>query len=299
VKGAIGLALGTLAISFAAIFVRLSGVGPISTGLWRLTLAFLFVFAWGILFDRKSLRNIFKKENQGWLKLTVLAGLAFGADLVVWHLSIHKTTVAMATLLANFAPFFMLFGAIIFLGEKLHPKSLSGILLCGLGILLLSLRFGNITTPAKIEGNLLALCAAFFYAIYLLILRKAKAKGVSPFYALGVASFSGAALMLPLALIFEPHILWPETYKNWEILFLLGGVSQVLGQGLITAFLPKVSGDLSSAILCLQSIFAAVSGYLILKERLSFTQIVGGAFVIAGIFLVRWAQDQRLKSRPF
>lgn len=259
-KSAGGLGLGTLAISFAAIFVRLSAIGPISTGLWRLTLAFIFVLTWGFLFDRKSLKNIFKKETRQWRILTILAGLAFGADLAVWHISIHKTTVAMATLFANFAPFFMLMGAIVFLGEKLHPKAIAGILLCGLGIFLLSLHFGNVGAPSSLEGNALALCAAFFYAIYLLLLRKAKAKGVSPFYTLGLASLSGAVLMLPLALIWESNISWPQSIQNWEVLFLLAGLSQVFGQGLITGCLPMVSGDLSSAILCLQSVFAAMSG---------------------------------------
>ena len=265
----LGLIFGTLAIGFAAIWVKLSPLGSLGTAFWRLFIAFSFTLIFGVFFDQKNLKKIFYKENRMWFWLTVLAGIAFAADLAVWHLAIHHTSVALATLFANFAPFFMLIGSIVLLGERLHKKAVMGIMFCGWGILALSQK-SSPDTSAHWSGNVLALGAAFFYALYLLILRKTKPKGPMAFYAMGIASFAGAIILLPFTLIYEGSTWWPSQIYAWGILLLLGLTSQVLGQGLITKCLPLISGELSSAILCLQSVFAAGAGYLILKEKVSF-----------------------------
>ena len=41
----------------------------------------------------------------------MLSELFFAADLAVWHQSIELTTVSNATLLANFAPIFVVLGS--------------------------------------------------------------------------------------------------------------------------------------------------------------------------------------------
>jgi drug/metabolite transporter (DMT)-like permease len=286
-KSILGLTLGTLAIGFAGIWVRLSHIGPLGTGLWRLTIAAMVVFLWGLLFDHESLKNIFKEDNKKWLKITIFAGFGLGADLALWHIALHKTSVAMATLFTNFAPIFMLMGSALFLGEKIKKKALWGIGLCILGIVFLAQRNSDVHSEVTWLGNGIALLSAVFYACYLLLIRKARAVGIKPIFNLGVLSFSGALFLLCVTALFEPQSLYPQGRQTWIILISLALTAQVLGQGLISACLSKVANDLSSAILCLQAVFAAIAAYFILNQSLSGFQIVGGLLVICGIFVVR------------
>lgn len=97
------LIIGAIAIGFAPIFVRLSQVGPISTGFWRVAIAFpiLTLLSLGQGSTQPNDREIPVFKDYLWV---LLAGALFGGDLATWHLSIHYTSIADSTLLANFSP---------------------------------------------------------------------------------------------------------------------------------------------------------------------------------------------------
>ena len=95
------LLLGGAAIGFAGIMMRLSDVNPVASAFWRMALAapMLWVWAWASARgDRAAgLRTDYST-------VLLLAGFFFAADMGIWHVSLHFTTVANATLLPNMAP---------------------------------------------------------------------------------------------------------------------------------------------------------------------------------------------------
>src|SRR4051812_362661 len=94
-----------LALGLSPIFVRLSEVGPLVSGFYRLPLAAPFFWLIGPL-DPPPQRGgepISLRDRS----LILLAGLTFAADIACWHLGIAYTSVADATLLANMAPLFV------------------------------------------------------------------------------------------------------------------------------------------------------------------------------------------------
>ena len=97
------LVLGAVAIGFAPIFVRLSEVGPIATGFWRVAIAFpiLTLLSIGQGYTRPDETHAPALKDYLWL---LFSGVLFGGDLATWHLSIQYTTIANSTLIANFSP---------------------------------------------------------------------------------------------------------------------------------------------------------------------------------------------------
>jgi len=98
------LLLGAVSISFSGIFVKLSEVGPISTGFYRMALPLpLMAIGLWMAARRRADRRLLRIGWRGWAGIHVAAfSLAF--DLIVWHWSLKLIGVGIATLLGNTAP---------------------------------------------------------------------------------------------------------------------------------------------------------------------------------------------------
>ena len=98
------LVLGAVLISFSGIFVKLSEVGPTTTGVYRMGLALpvFGVWMWGEL--RRSGKSKFIPADRQALFFVILAGIALGIELVAWHWCLHMTSVAAASMMGNTAP---------------------------------------------------------------------------------------------------------------------------------------------------------------------------------------------------
>ena len=89
---------------------------------------------------------------------------------------------------------------------------------------------------------------------------------------------------MPISLI-EADSFFPSSYKGWMVLIAYAVISQTLASGLITYGISKVTAHLSSLVLLIQPIAAAVFGWLILSEAISLMQGFGGAIVLVAIYL--------------
>ena len=112
------LLLGAAAISLAPIFVRLSELGPSATAFYRVFFALPVFLLWAY-YDNKS-DNVHRQPSslKDYLRLAI-AGIFFAADLSFWHWSIKLTSIANATLLANFAPIFITLSSFFYLASDL------------------------------------------------------------------------------------------------------------------------------------------------------------------------------------
>src|SRR5438067_12873031 len=78
--------VGSCALAFGPWLVRLSGVGPVAAGFWRLALALPFLFVIAAL-----TRQPVHWPGRRLATLVAFAGFFFAADLAAWHVGIHMT----------------------------------------------------------------------------------------------------------------------------------------------------------------------------------------------------------------
>jgi drug/metabolite transporter (DMT)-like permease len=97
------------------------------------------------------------------------ASLAFTTDLTLWHYSMGITSVSNATIIVNSAPIFVAILSFIFFKEKLSKGFVISFLVTYLGIVGL-IYYSNNYINGKILGDILCMIAAFFYAVYLLVI---------------------------------------------------------------------------------------------------------------------------------
>lgn len=275
------LVLGGIAIGASPIFVRLSEVGPVSTGFWRLALALVPLFLWSMVSPSRPETAPLERRDYF---LLILPGLALAVDLVAWHLALHMTSVANATLLANLAPVF-----VTVIGWLLFRTTVTRIFLLGLGLAIagvVTLKGGPAAlADGQLAGDAVAALAAVFYACYILAIGRLRSRFATNRIMIW-SSASAALSILPFALYFEGNIL-PSSLYGWTILVGLAFVSHAGGQVLITYALAYLPAAFSSLTLLLQPVVAAILAWWILTESVSPLQVVGGLIVLVGILVAR------------
>lgn len=280
------LLLGAVAIACSPIFVRLSELGPIATAVHRVGLALPVLLLMLRLTPRTTPRTTAQRAPRtasDW-GLLALAGFMFAGDLATWHWSIQFTTVANATLLANFAPIFVaLFSWLVF-KERFTRLFLAGLTLAMIGALTLmsaSLNLG----PETLMGDLIALSCGVFYAGYILAIARLRSR----FDTMTVMVWTGLGtflFLLPLCWA-QGESLVPPTLYAWAILLGLALVSHAGGQTMIAFALAHLPASFSSVALLTQPVVAAILAVIILNEVPLPLQAIGGVVVLLGIWLAK------------
>jgi drug/metabolite transporter (DMT)-like permease len=280
----VALVTGAAAIAFAPIFVRLSELGPTATAFYRLCLALPLLWLWAGGQGRGGRQGTRRSTSRRDALHLVLAGLLFAVDLGVWHWSIYFTSVANATLLANFAPILVTLGAWVLFGERVTGTFILALGLGTAGIVVLmwdSVDLGE----RRLLGDGLGLLTAVFYGAYILSVSRLRRR----FSTATIMAWSGTVTCLavfPVALLSGESLLSTTLY-GWVVLLALAWFSHASGQGLIAYALAHLPAAFSSLSLLLQPVIAALLAWVLLAEPLRPMQAAGGAIVVAAIALVR------------
>jgi drug/metabolite transporter (DMT)-like permease len=287
-QGALALLLiGATATGAAPIFVRLSEVGPVATGFYRLLFALPVLWLWLRLEGRSGAAAPERPVASGWHgpALLVLAGLFYAGDLALWHWSVRLTSVANATLLANLAPVFVVFAGWALFGERITLRLTLGLGIALAGAFLLVGGEGFTADPVRFAGDLCGVGTALFYAGYLLSVKRLRTRRYS---APTVMLWSGGATALALLLLAlaTGEALLPNTWQGWLPLVALALVSHVGGQSLIAQALAALPAGFASVGLLVQPVAATLLAFLVFGEILSAPQIAGAAVVLAGVLAV-------------
>ena len=276
------LLLGGIAIGFSPIFVRLSELGPIATGFYRLFLALPLLWLW---MQREGRRAAPGTSKVDWLPIAV-PGILFAGDILFWHWSITTTTVANATLFANLAPVVVTFGAWFWLREHISFRFLVGLALAMGGAALL-VNASAALGARYVLGDMFGLITACFFGGYLLAvarLRDRYAASTIMFY-----SSTVSCVLLLAATLSSGESLMPRSPDGWIALFALAWISQAMGQGLIAYALGHLPAAFSALAILIEPLTAAILGWVWLGEALGVLQAIGGAVVVAGIIVARRA----------
>ena len=284
-SGFAALLLGAVAIAFAPIFVRWSEVGPYATAFWRVFLAQPVLWLLVGLQRKKH-----GPRGSGFRDLWPLlaAGAIFAVEISVWHLSVLHTTVANCTLLANLAPIFVTLLAWVFLRQRVTRFFLVGLASAIFGAALLS-GGGLEINPQGFLGDSFATLAAVLYAAYLLAISLVRRNFSAP----EVMAWAGAAcsvLLLVFTLVGEGK-LFPETAGGWWVVMGLAVICHVIGQGFIAFGLGHLPATISSVILLLQPVVAAMLAWFLLDEPMGAIQMMGACTVLVGIYIARVSHE--------
>ncbi|WBH15184.1 DMT family transporter [Sphingomonas radiodurans] len=275
------LLAGNIALAFGPWFVRLTDVGPVAAAFWRIALATPLLLALAAV---SAPRAFASARGLGWILLG--SGVLFAGDLASWHVGIHQTKLANATLFGNAATFvFPLYG---FLVARTWPTRMQGVAL-GLAAVGAALLMGQSyqLAPENLIGDLLCLVAGILYAGYFILMARARAT-MPPLPALGLSSAAATLPLLVAALLLGERIM----PGDWTPLVALALLSQVVGQGLMIYALGRISPLVIGLALLTQPVVAAAIGWLAYGETLGSADLIGALLVAVALVLVRIAPER-------
>ncbi|MGE0096098.1 MAG: DMT family transporter [Alphaproteobacteria bacterium] len=285
------LFIAGITIGFSGILVRLSEVGPMASAFWRMAFAFPVLATWHLLERRKRVADpagtIYPRA---WSAGLVIAGLLYAIELSIWHWSLEWTSVANATVIANIYPVVVTLGAWILFRERANRLFLVGLATAVAGMAVL---VGDKFTLglSSLKGDILSAVTAIFYGGYFMVVARMRTRR-STAEIMTWSAIVASIVLLPVALVMSDSI-FPATPGGWAALVALAVLCQAGAQGAITFALAHLPASLSAVTLLIQPLTAAIMAWLILGEPIGPFQVVGGAILLAGIFIARRGSMRR------
>jgi len=281
------LGVAVAAVSTAAILVRWSAAAASVVAFYRVlfTLALVAPFALG------SRRGEFRRLSRRDAAAAIVAGVALAVHFAAWFESLAWTSVAASTTLVQTQPIFVALGAYLLLGEVIDRRIVVGIGATVAGAVAMALADPSASVAVGGDasvGNALAVLGAATGAVYFLAGRSIRQR-VSLFPYVTVVYATCAATLLGVVLV-RGHPLVGYPPREWLLFLGLAVGPGVLGHTVVNWALEHVRSTVVSVTLLGEPVGATLLAAALLGEVPAPLTLVGGAIVLAGIYVTSTAR---------
>ena len=285
------LVITVLATSIGGMFIRWANAPGIVTVFYRTALSTILVapfFVKNLTQSKQSLRSI-----TPWLPMAML-GLMIALDQASWASALLMTKMANTTYFNSLAPLWVALFALFVFKEKLKWIFWVGLSLALAGTLII-LGLDLVYRPHLGPGDLLGLLSSFFYGGYFLVTQIGR-RNLDTLTYTWIATLTCALCLGLLNIIFKQSIIG---YPLESYLFFLGAAitSQVIGYFSLSYALGHLSATIVSPTMLAKPITVALLAFIFFGEFLTIGEIIGGALVLIGIFLIN-KNELRFTKKP-
>lgn len=268
------LTLSMVSFGTLAPFVRNISVSSGELALYRAVLAAILIGTFLLITKQKTSFRALGKE----LYLLLFSGVAMGFNWILLFEAYKYTTVAIATLSYYFAPVIVTLVCPLLFHEKLSKKQILCFIMSTLG---LSLVIG-ITNLGRggndLRGIAFGLGAAVLYATVILLNKFIK--GVTGIHRTLLQFLAAILVLIPYVLFTGGVHLGNLDVTGWICLLIVGLVHTGITYCLYFTSLKELSGQEAAILSYMDPLVAVVIGVLVLKEPLSWQQLVGGLLIL-------------------
>ncbi|MGG8275135.1 DMT family transporter [Klebsiella sp. 141198] len=249
-------------------FVLLSGLPVIDVVFWRCLIGAVTLLLF-ILLSRQP----FSRLTRLTLALAILGGVALVINWLLLFAAYSRVSIGMATVVYNTQPFMLVLLSMM-LGEKVSAVKWGWLLLAFGGVVIL---LSSELTPSHndnlVTGIILALGAAFFYALTAIIARK-----LQPLPAQHIAFIQvivGTVMLLPL--VHHPEF---NSHFPWRYLLILGIVHTGIMYQLLYSAIQKLPTPVTGSLSFIYPLVAILVDYLVFHHALAPLQLAGGVLIL-------------------
>jgi len=287
--------IAILAVSTASIFIRFAqndGAPSLVIAALRLTFATLMLAPIALTKHREELKRFTLND----VLLGAFSGIFLALHFATWISSLEYTSVASSVVFVSTGPLWVALLSPMLLKEHLARTAMIGLGLSLVGGTIIGLSDAcvwnsGLSCPALQDvlqgramlGNFLALAGAWTVTGYLIIGRKLRANISLVPYIFMVYGFAALALILIMFVSGNsPFGYAPKTY-GW--MFLLAALPQLVGHSTYNWALKYMPAALVAVTTLGEPIGSAILAFFILSETPTFATMIGGIFILAGIYL--------------
>ena len=265
------VALAVLAVSAAAVLVRLAGdAHPAAVGFWRCAGAAVLLAPW--------IRPLPRRDAL----LTLLAGALLAAHFWSWFASLATTSVMRSTVLVTLAPIWVGLLEWLVLRDAPPRRFWAGIGVAVAGVALMTATGGD-SGPGSVGGDALALLGGVFGAGYFVV-----GRAVRPRVPIGTygALVSGAAALWLLPVVWGADAaLTGFPPAAWAALAGLVVGPQLLGHVGLNYAVRYLTAAFVSSVVLLEPVGATLLAVAVFGEVPSPAAAAGAAVTVVGVLV--------------
>lgn len=270
--------------AFVAQNVGMNYIGPWTFSTIRFLIAVFSLLAIIPILDKKRTHVIRPKTKEEKMKLllgSVLCGLALSIGSIVQQIAMLTVPVAKAGFLTTLYVLFVPMITLLF-GKKIPLKVWIGIAMALFGLYLLSMA-GNLAIGI---GEILLILAAFLFAIHIIIIGHFSTRVDPVRLSCGQLLIGGFATVIPMIVIEKPTM--GSILAAYIPLLYTGIFSSCVAYTLQIFAQKEANPTIAGMLLSLESVFAALAGYLILHQVLNTRELIGCVVIFIAIVIAQF-----------
>lgn len=290
------LGAAVTAVSFAAIFVRLTEAPAIAVAFYRLffsTMLLVPVLYW----QMRPTISLPTGPRRRALLLSCLSGVLLALHYFTWFQSLRLTTVASSTVLVTLHPFFVLWMAFLLWREPVNVRLVLAVVVTLIGGYIIG--SGDLRVAREyLVGDILALVAAFFMSGYLLLGQAVRREFTLLQYVTVV--YGTGALVCALIMLGTGTPFWGYSSNDYMVFLALALVPNLMGHTLFNWALGYLPASIISVSVLAEPVGATILALVILRELPTAAQLIGGSIIILGIgwfFLEKNRLTRQMRQR--
>jgi drug/metabolite transporter (DMT)-like permease len=286
----LGILIGVIAVSFAAVFIRYASAGgapALAIAAWRLSLATLILAIPAWFQTRDELRGLTRRD----LGLALLSGTFLAGHFATWISSLELTSVASSVALVTMYPLFAAVVSALWLGERLQWIGWVGVVLSVIGSVIVAFADVGAGGNDSLLGNGLALAGAVTGAGYFLVGRRLRAK--LSLIAYITLTYGTAAVVLIIVALVARVPLFGYSPTVYLMFLLLAAVPQLIGHSSFNWALRYLSATFVTVTVVGEPIGASILAVVLFGERPGWIKVAAGALILIGIVLTSRAEGQK------
>lgn len=304
-RTAAALTAGILALSSAAILIRLAGEAPsLTIALWRVALSAALMLPFALFTSAAPNASSAAPGTPSTTAITaalrspaaIVGGVALALHFWTWMHSLTLTSVASSTLFVTTTPFWIALASPWLPHEaRPTPRVLAGMGVCFAGGVVLA-SASSATGPVSAAGLAWATAGAWLAATYLVAARAGRQTHALPAFAFA-ANLVAALTLLPIALVTNTPLGGWAT-GTWLAIVALAVLPQLIGHNALLWAVRTTGAAIVALAVLTEPVGATLLAWGFLHETPSPRELVGGALLLGGLALAvaRRREDPQAQS---
>jgi drug/metabolite transporter (DMT)-like permease len=303
---AIAFVVVVWAFNFIAAKVGLRYLPPLTMASFRVTLAGLSMVPVYLVCSRwPAFANARPMRSQGLTRrdLWTFAYLGFFGVVVnqmCFTMGLRYTSVSHAAVIVGMGPIYTLILAVLFRLERATWHKVVGMAIALVGIAVLASENGISARSPSLLGDAITMSGSIGFATYA-VLGKRVAGRYDALTMVAFNHFAGAIIILPVALRqarqLGPFSRWRAIpWPAWAAVVFMAVFSSALAYLLYFWLLRYLEASQLSAFTYLLPVLAVILGILLLGERGSLMQIIGGILALGGVYWVESGRESPVNN---
>jgi drug/metabolite transporter (DMT)-like permease len=275
----LGSAAGFASLAIFAKLAYASGLGTEQTLAFRFLLAAIGMWVLAMAIGQNPLRL----DRKQLLTLLALGGLVYTGQALTYFVALRSLPASLVVLIAYIYPSLVVVAGWLFLRRSVsqwHWVALAASF-AGVALLVGGTRF-------ELSWALvLAIASPMIYTGYILIGERVMSS--APAIAASAVIMSGAAIAFCLLAALNHELALPRNTNGWAVAFGIALFPTMLAISLFMAGLPRVGAARAALLSTLEPVITVLLAVVLLGDRLSGVQVVGGVLVILAVIVVQAA----------